>query len=145
MMAWIRSTSGRMALRACSMRLLQGGQLLAGVADGLLHALRRSAARNIMAAHHGFKLELLGDVRAQGRAELVELLEREVLQFAAASNALLHRVSDDLMGLAEGNTCLNQVRGCGEGIHKTFLASRLHAIVVESDLAHEAAGDLQAT
>src|SRR5215472_10920112 len=117
-MAWMRSTSGRMALGVQSMCLRgprrarfwlagvgQRGQLFPGLAHGLLYALRRRAAGDIMAFEHRFQLELLVDVRAKRRAEFVQLFERQVLKLAPPGHALLHRMSHDLVRFAERYTC----------------------------------------
>src|SRR5215831_15776687 len=142
-MAWMRSTSGRMALRVQSMCLrgprrarfwlagvVQRGQLFSGLAHGLLYALRGSAAGDIMALEHGFQLELLVDVRAKRRAEFVQLFERQILELAASGKALLHRMGHDLVCLTERNAGFYQIGRRRQGIHEAALARGLHAIVV---------------
>src|SRR5262249_55496731 len=133
-----------MALRVCSMGLPQRGQSFPRLAQRLADPARSRPAGNIMAGQDSVELELIEDIRTKRRAELAQLLEREILQLAALGNALLHGTGDDLMGFTEGHTAMCQIRGRCESIHKASLAGGAHAFVVELNLAHEAVGDSHA-
>src|SRR5215472_67912 len=106
MMAWIRSTSGRMALRVRNIGLgllLQNRKVLAGFLDRMLDPRGRRSPGHVMLSQYGLDREGSKDVLIERRAERAKLGEREVRQLAAAIHAFLHRVSDDLMGLTEAH------------------------------------------
>ena len=60
------------------------------------------------------------------------------MKFATFFQALLHRVRDNLMRMAKGNTALCQIGGGGHGVHKTFFAGPAHGLAIEAHLPHEA-------
>ena len=76
MIAWICSTSGRMALRVRTMGLLHGSQLFPGLFKRLLHAMRRCPTRNIMAGQNIFNRELLVNIGIKCRTEFTQFIER---------------------------------------------------------------------
>src|ERR1041385_2584532 len=140
----MRSTSGRMALRVCTMRLPHCGQLFLGRAQRLLHAMRRRPARNIMAGKHTFHFQILVNVRIKRRAELAQLLGRELLQLTTLLHAFLHRMRHNLMRLAEGYAFAREISCGSHGIHESALTCRLHPLAIEYNLAHEPGCDFEA-
>src|SRR5262252_849397 len=98
MMEWIRSTSGRMALRVSSIGLPQGSQPFPRLAQRLVHAIRSGAAGNIVARQDSIELELGENVWTEGRAELAQLIELEILEFTTLGDAFLYVTSQQLVG-----------------------------------------------
>src|SRR5258707_8606529 len=126
MIAWICSTSGRAALRVRPMDPLQGSQVLPRFTQSLLHAIRSSAAGNIVAGKHGFESQMAVNVIGKCRAEFPQLSQRKVLQLAILLDTLLHGMSNRLMCQTEGNTAFREVRSGRHGVHESFFASRAH-------------------
>src|SRR6266700_959200 len=141
MIAWIWLTSGRMALRVRTMCLLQCSQALAGLFQSLPHAMGRGPARHVMASQHGLKFEMVVNVSGKNRAELLQLFQCEILQLAIPRHALLHRMGDNLMCLAEGDCVFSEISCGGHRIHETTFTRRPHALCIEQSLAHESGGD----
>src|SRR5262245_337184 len=137
MIAWIRSTSGRMALRVRNIGfglLQQNGKLLASFVDCLLHAVRGSTAGDVMSSQDGLDCERSENVLIERRAELTQFGEGQILELAAAVDAFLNGVRDDLVRFAKGHAALDQISSGSEGVHEAAFACGLHAIEIECDL-----------
>src|SRR5215469_16739708 len=142
MMAWICSTSVRMALRVCTMRLLHRCQFLARFVQSLLYLFWGSPAGNIVAGDYRFQLEVVIDVESKSRAELLKFCQGQLRKLASFFQASLHRVCDRLMRLAKGHATIYQISGRGKCVHETTLAGLPHALKIEFHLAHESNGYL---
>src|SRR5262249_12203977 len=103
MMAWIASTSGRTALRVRTMCLLHCGQFLPRLLQRFFNPVLRCSAGDIVAVENSLQRQMLINVRAKGRAELLQFSERQILKLTSFLDALLYRMGNSLMRLAKWN------------------------------------------
>src|SRR5215472_11516423 len=144
MMAWIASTSGRTALRVRTMCLLHSGQFLSRLLQRFFNSVRRRPTGNIVAVENSLQRQMLINVRAKGRAELLQFSERQILKLTSFLDALLYRMGNGLMRLTKWNVPRHQIGGCRHGIHKPSLAGSFHAFMVEFNLTHKTGSNFHA-
>src|ERR1700678_2277344 len=97
----------------------------------LEHALARSAADNIVAVECSVEINSREEVSLKLFAELFQLSERERVQLYALLKRIAHGIANLFMRLAEGNTLVDEIRGCSHCIEIAVLRSSPHCIVVE--------------
>ena len=96
-----------------------------------------------MTGEHGFESQMVIDVLGKRRAELLQLGQRKVLQFAILLDAFLHGMRDRFMGQPERNTALGEISRRCHGVHEALFASRTHALKIKDHLPHEAGSNLE--
>src|SRR5580698_6777296 len=92
------------------------GDALHGLLQSLAHAGASRPADYVMAIQRCVERDRGVEIRAELRAELAQLVEREAIQLRALFQREAHRVADLFMRGAERDALVNQVRGRGHGV-----------------------------
>src|ERR1700747_3315536 len=109
----------------------QMGNALFRTLNRLPNLGRRRSTLDIVNGEYGVERESLVDILVKSRIDLLELLERQTLQFASAFDAELHRFANGFVGQARGHTTFDEVRGGCPRIHESGLCGLLHAGEIE--------------
>src|SRR5215469_1626335 len=118
----MRSASGSKASRVRMGLLLDPAESLPGGGDSLAHAYRSCSSRHVVQCEDTFELDEIVEIPFEVRVNILQILEFEILQFAAPVKSQADGLSHPLMGNAERNAFARQVGRSGQRVHAAGLS-----------------------